>query len=999
METQVTHVSTLTAPVLEPDQELGGCSRRRWFTWKVKWNAYATRTKLSNEDAETQLATIVSALPDRAIEALDTLPYENSPDRTDVKKILELLEAEYLDDINEIYESYVFFTRQQDEGEPVTTYITELRRLASTCNFGNLTERLIRDRIVCGIADKSLRKNLLSQPNLDLAKCIQLCKSSHTSRNRAEEITSGRVPIPIKTEGADLHAVSTTRSRRGPPSTGTQQASRFTFSRNGPRMSLARRSVPEQCQHCGYAQHSQRQECPALGKSCLNCGGKNHFSKVCRQARRAVHWITHDEKGKDAANDWDLEDTVQLVSSFNTADDTETLFTISTPIQTTVFGHFTVNGRLTRFQLDSGASCNVLREKDIDISRHMLRPTKMKLRVYNGLIMRPLGSVSVLIRNPVTEENFKMDFLVVSEASTAILGAKACQEMRLISIHREKFLEDANSITECASMKYADGGIHTTGTVQEPAKPRRIASKADLISAYSAIFNGELGKFEGKAHLEVSRDAHPAIMPTRRVPLAMEERLGAKLSRLEKLGVIAKQTEPVEWISSMVIAEKRDGSLRVCIDPLFLNKALMRSPYPMCTMDDILPRLTKAKIFTTIDVKSGYWHVVLDTESSHLTTFGTPKGRYRWLRLPFGLSVAADIFQKKLDEVLTGLENTARIVDDVIVWGEGESTDKAAQEDHHNHLKKLLQRVEKANVHLNAEKLKYKTQEVKFAGYILSSNGHRADPEKVRAITEMAHPTNISELRRFCGMVNYLAKYVQGLATMMEPLHQLTRKDTIWEWMPEHSAAFDRIKKSLVSAPTLAFFDTRKQTTVQCDASQHGLGAAILQDGKPVAYASRALTAAEQNYAQIEKELLAVLFGCDRFDVFTFGRLIKIESDHKPLQSIVKKPIALAPKRLQRMLLRLQRYSFELVYRKGSEMYIADTLSRLKHNTVSQSGFEKNIETIFNIENHTDSDNVTAGQLQELKEATSQDETLTAVSRYIQNGWPSEKRDIASLAW
>ena len=126
-----------------------------------------------------------------------------------------------------------------------------------------------------------------------------------------------------------------------------------------------------------------------------------------------------------------------------------------------------------------------------------------------------------------------------------------------------------------------------------------------------------------------------------------------------------------------------------------------------------------------------------------------------------------------------------------------------AEKNHDEHLNKLMRRIQKVNVHLNAEKLKYKRQEVKFAGYILSAKGNTADPEKIRAITEMDYPTNVSELRRFCGMVNYLAKYVQGLATLMEPLHQLTRKDSLWEWMPEHSMAFDRIKKSL--GPLLLF--------------------------------------------------------------------------------------------------------------------------------------------------------------------------------------------------
>ena len=236
----------------------------------MKWNAFATRTKLSCEDADVQIATLVSALLDRALEALDTLPYENQSDKKDVKKILELLKAEYLDDVNEIYESYIFFTRQQEEGGPIATYITELRRLAGTCNFRDLTERLTRDRIVGGITDKSLRKALLTRPQLKLTECIQMCKSSHASHDRAEDMTSSRGPTPIKTEEADIYAMRATRSRHMPPRIGTHHA-------GSSQTSAVKRSVSERCQYCGYAQHGQRQECPALGKSCFKCGGKKPF--------------------------------------------------------------------------------------------------------------------------------------------------------------------------------------------------------------------------------------------------------------------------------------------------------------------------------------------------------------------------------------------------------------------------------------------------------------------------------------------------------------------------------------------------------------------------------------------------------------------------------------------------------------------------------------------------------------------------------------------------
>ena len=156
----------------------------------------------------------------------------------------------------------------------------------------------------------------------------------------------------------------------------------------------------------------------------------------------------------------------------------------------------------------------------------------------------------------------------------------------------------------------------------------------------------------------------------------------------------------------------------------------------------------------------------------------------------------------------------------------------------------------------------------------------------------MPAPTDVTGVRRFLGMARYLGKYVDGFSAMCEPLRKLTKEDVVWDWNFEQGTAFKKIKESLVKAPVLAFFDERQDTTLQCDASQTALGAALLQNGRPaaVAYTNRALLAAECNYAQIEKELLAVVFGMEHFDHFTYGREIRVESDHKPLQAIKRSP-------------------------------------------------------------------------------------------------------------
>ena len=209
-----------------------------------------------------------------------------------------------------------------------------------------------------------------------------------------------------------------------------------------------------------------------------------------------------------------------------------------------------------------------------------------------------------------------------------------------------------------------------------------------------------------------------------------------------------------------------------------------------------------------------------------------------------------------------------------------------------------------------------------------SEDGLKSDEEKVRAINEMPDPENKQELLRILGMINYLAQFIPNLSATTAPLRELLKKEADWSWQPVHAAALKQLKRILCSKPVLTFFNTSEPVTVQCDASSYGLGACLLQGGQPIAYASRSLTSAEKNYAQIEKELLAICFSMEKFHHYVYGREVTVHSDHKPLEAIVKKPIYKASPRLQLMLLRLMRYSLDIVFVPGKYMHIADTLSR-----------------------------------------------------------------------
>ena len=192
----------------------------------------------------------------------------------------------------------------------------------------------------------------------------------------------------------------------------------------------------------------------------------------------------------------------------------------------------------------------------------------------------------------------------------------------------------------------------------------------------------------------------------------------------------------------------------------------------------------------------------------------------------------------------------------------------------------------------------------------------------------MPEPCDKKGLQRFLGMVQYVAKFIPDLSTISAPLRQLTRNDTEWSWKPEHQAAFNQLKQSLVEEPVLRYYDVTKPVTLSVDCSGNGLGAVLLQDNQPVAYASRALTPTQTRYAQIEKELLAIVFSCEKFHDYIYGRQVNVETDRKPLETIFQKPFHQSPLRLQKMLMKLMRYDLDVEYKKGKELFIADTLSR-----------------------------------------------------------------------
>ncbi|KAL3892079.1 hypothetical protein ACJMK2_004316 [Sinanodonta woodiana] len=750
---------------------------------------------------------------------------------------------------------------------------------------------MIRDKIVLSTSGK-LQELLLREEKLELDKCLQTCRAFEQSNRHVQEIRQDKVHDSVnKVDNAKP------RSQAGASGTGLVRPKR-------------------KCGFCGLFHERSKEKCPAWGKKCNNCGVKNHFKSCCKK----VQTVDQNNKPEEATEEkfW--------------------LNYIDSSIHSKAKAKMIVNDCDLTFHIDTGAQVNTIQQRFVRKSQRIQKVSH--LRMWNKSTAKSLGEATLTVTNLVNNETYDVTFVIVPNELDCLLGMKAVQELKLVTINTDNFI----------------------GSVKRHL--------------------GDLGEVK----LRLTDDAKPRALPTRNIPLAERTEVKEQIDLLTERGILIPVTEPTEWVSQMAITKKSNGSWRICLDPQPLNKVLVRERYRLPTFNDVVPGLHNAKVFTKLDVQEAYWHIRLDEKSRLLTTMITPFGRYRWARLPFGLNVSSEIFQRKLNEALSDLEGTFTIADDIIIVGCGDN-EIVAQKDNDEKLAKLYKRCEDRHIVLNEGK-KDMGPEITFHGHRITPQGIKPDNDKIKAVLEMNAPADVTEIKRFCGLVQYMAKFVPNLSETFEPLRNLTRKNTPWKWTKQCTEAFERVKQLLKQTDVLAIYDPNKDLVLQVDSSKDGLGAALLQDGHPLEFASRSLKPAERNWAQIEKEALAVLYGLERFDQYTYGRPVIVENDHKPLETILKKPLSQAPKRLQDILMKMFRYNVTFQYVKGSELFIADTLSRaysLSDDTELTRLKVCEVE-IF--------DKIPDARITEIRRETAKDTTYQLLIDRIIEGWPQNKNDL-----
>ena len=318
------------------------------------------------------------------------------------------------------------------------------------------------------------------------------------------------------------------------------------------------------------------------------------------------------------------------------------------------------------------------------------------------------------------------------------------------------------------------------------------------------------------------------------------------------------------------------------------------------------------------------------------------------------------------------------------MWG-------ANKQQHDERLNEVLSRIQQCGLRLTKHKCKVGVREVKYLGVILTANGVKPDSSKVDAIENMPKPVDKEGVRRFLGMVQQFSKFMPDLSEVTAPLRQLLGKRVEWHWDIQHDESFAHLKQLLVSSQVLKYYDAKQESILSVDASKSGLGAVLLQQGRPVAFASRAMTDTETRYAQIEKETLAVVFGCDKFHNYLYGKHFKVESDHKPLEIIFRKSLDKAPPRIQRFMLKLQRYDFDLYHVPGKNIPVADALSRAylpAPNNIKPNMADLQVHSLLA------SLPVSTDRYVELQHETEKDEVLQRLKQFVMNGWPEHRNMV-----
>ena len=938
-----------------------------WQKWKVKFEIFLKATGSSAKDDPIKVGLLLNHIGDDGLEIYSN--FEFLPARPDPINAGQNLAAESRDSYATLLGKFDAYFTQRDprlmlreqfwynlHRSPEQNFESWLRLVkekAQECKFDD-TDQMTRDKLVFSCQDDSTKLKLYDiGADLTLHKTIQIMSMREVTR---KELAA--------TKTASIDAISQRHNKA------QLHSNRFD------------KKDKKACFWCGKTHNFGKRFCPAANATCSTCQKRGHYAVVCRSMFSVSE--VDQEGGSMMQSSGVKSSTVGVVDQQRVTTDhsKDRAWHIKLLVNDD-------NTSSLTWCIDTGAQVSVMPDSLYKSQYGGLQPTDHQLFGPNNSTLDVKGVVEMTLSNGESQVNEKV--YVVKGGSKLLLGMPAIQKFGLIkkipgafsvrAVHMTAKLAQDKIVTENAPTCNKS----STSEAQTNEQNVNFKSEEDVKQMFPKLFDGKIEKLDGKQHIDIDTNAKPYVQSVpRRVPVPLLKKVESELHEMIQNDIIEPVDYATDWVSPIVVVPKANKEdIRICVDFTKLNSSVKREIYSMPSVEETLSKISEGKVFSKLDAKSGFHQIELDETSSELTTFVTPFGRYKYKRLPYGICSAPEYFQKKMDTILHGLQGVVCHMDDILVFG----SDKA---EHDVRLQNVLEKLNEANLTLNNDKFVFARSQLDYLGYIVGEGGLKKDPTKVEAVVNMKTPENVSDLRRFLGMVNQMMKFLPNLAEKTKPLRDLLHKDVVWLWGPDQQIAFETLKSDLASNDTLAMYSPERETIVSADSSSYGLGACLEQrqdDGnfRPVAYASRSLTPTERRYAQIEKEALAITWALEHWSNYLIGMKFKVQSDHKPLIPLFStKLIDELPIRIQRFRLRLMGYMFDIVHVAGKDLNTADTLSRAPLPTTDGNSDTTDLLVNAVLVTLPMSDH----KLEEIRRETKKDENLKLVMHYVRFGWP-----------
>ena len=885
---------------------------------------------------------------------------------------LTILNKHFVPQVNVPFERSQFRRLDVAPGETTDSFVSRLRIKAKSCNFASLEEDMIRDQVIEKMRDNDLRKRILEKKDIELAEMLEMCRISETASKQATTIDSTSQQINVTANTA--HRQDSRRQAAGgkyckPKNSNkprTQQQHR------GQRQRRAYNNT-EPCWRCGRNNHHYN-DCRFKQSQCHQCSEIGHLKKQCdavhkyRKSRRYANCVESEEPDSTASKNYSMH-ALDFDSCANGNAKEPNVFCVKSGLQisTPHYVPLVCNGVTINFQLDSAACVTVISERFFGgkfASR--LEPTSCSLTSFSGDSIRVIGQFNV----DVECENImhkQLPLVVVEGDKPALLGRN------WLDVMRPNWRNIFKTTQKC--------------------------DVENLKSVYAKVFGNEPGKIVGHtATIDVDPEATPVFRKAYNVPYPLRDRVKTQLEESVQKGMF-KRVENSKWASGQVVVPKPNGGLRICGDyKPTVNPVMERRVYPLPTVDDMFAKLSGSKYYSKIDLSDAFHQLELSDHSKELLTVNTLIGLLQPQRMPYGISVAPQVYQRVIDQILAGIPNVVAYIDDILIYTK-------SKDEHLKVLQLVLDRLQSKNVRARLEKCAFLEQSVQYLGHKIDEAGVHPLESKVHDLQNAVVPTDIATLRSFLGLVNYYGRFISNLSTKLAPLNRLLQKDSKWHWSDECQSAFEKCKQEIASDKCLTYYSADKKLVLAYDASCYGVGAMIshVENGqeRPIAFASRTLEKAERNYSQIEREALGIIFGVGRFHKYLYGRKFLLQTDAKPLKTILGPKSALpatAASRMQRWAWILSAYNYDITFRKTSMHSNADALSRLP--VPDNDGKNESIDSELNLVTSYASEvgeevNLIMSYANDLpithkdvSKATSRDPILSKVAEFVLSGWP-----------